>query len=64
MTTLTGHDGQVNYVAFTPDKDWLAAGDPSGNIKIWRSQPVVQSQRQYSKQIIKVRSQFYSRGCC
>ncbi|MBW4477071.1 MAG: hypothetical protein KME54_09385 [Tolypothrix brevis GSE-NOS-MK-07-07A] len=30
----------VNSITFTPDGNWLAAGDSGGNIKIWRSQLV------------------------
>nr|WP_236142621.1 hypothetical protein [Nostoc sp. CMAA1605] len=30
------HFNQVTCVAFSPDGNWLAAGDYSGNIKIWR----------------------------
>ncbi|MFN6571442.1 hypothetical protein [Dendronalium sp. ChiSLP03b] len=35
IKTLSLFD-QVISVAFTPDGSWLAAGDKSGNIKIWR----------------------------
>ncbi|MDB9322615.1 hypothetical protein PN456_02055 [Nodularia spumigena CS-586/05] len=34
--TLSHFDG-VSSVAFSPSGGWLAAGDESGNIKIWRS---------------------------
>ncbi|MDZ8140064.1 MAG: hypothetical protein RM049_33035, partial [Nostoc sp. DedQUE04] len=36
------HFNSVRSVAFTPDGNWLAAGGSGGNIKIWRSQLVVQ----------------------
>ncbi|MEH2232070.1 MAG: hypothetical protein V7K71_21010 [Nostoc sp.] len=41
ICTLSLFDS-VNSVAFTPDGNWLAAGDDSGNIKIWRSQLIVE----------------------
>ncbi|MEH2204630.1 MAG: hypothetical protein V7K53_11195 [Nostoc sp.] len=30
------HFDSVRSVVFTPDGDWLAAGDAGGNLKIWR----------------------------
>ncbi|WP_276749026.1 WD40 repeat domain-containing protein [Chlorogloeopsis fritschii] len=35
MCTLR-HFDLVSSIAFSPDGSWLAAGDTSGNIKIWR----------------------------
>ncbi|MFN6478123.1 hypothetical protein [Nostoc sp. DedQUE07] len=36
------HFCKVTSISFTPDGNWLAAGDSGGNIKIWRPQLVVQ----------------------
>lgn len=35
ITTLTGHSGQVNSVAFHPKEFWLASGSDDNTIKIW-----------------------------
>jgi WD40 repeat protein len=34
-TTLRGHEGWVNAVAFSPDGVWLASGSSDGTVRLW-----------------------------
>ncbi|WP_217546552.1 WD40 repeat domain-containing protein [Streptomyces sp. GbtcB6] len=38
-TVLTGHEGQVNAVGFSPDGRVLASGDGAGVIRLWNTDP-------------------------
>ncbi len=35
LRTLSGHEANVQSVAFSPDGVWLASGDQDGAIKLW-----------------------------
>ena len=33
---LSGHDGDVNSIAFSPDNEWIASGSDDGTLRLWK----------------------------